>query len=197
MRIKYILKAGSICLLLVIVSFAPFWVGVQTFARFLEQVEQLRFSLSAFLYYISSGGISFGGAQLIGWVLFGICFLYAVRLCLKDFSSLLKGCCLTMFAFLLFSATYTQVWYLIWSFALAILVPETWVLVAALLPLYAATLEQPISGYLIGWGPNPVIPTGPFNIAVYLALFFPPLLFLFAARNGIFSESKGASSNLS
>jgi hypothetical protein len=68
---------------------------------------------------------------------------------------------------------------------------------AALLPLYAATLEQPTSGYLIGWGPNPVIPTGPFNIAIYLALFFPPLLFLLAARNGSFSESKEASSNFS
>jgi len=88
---------------------------------------------------MSAGGISFKESQVIGWALFGICFLYALWLCTKDFSSLLKGCCLTMFAFLpLKCHTYTQVWYLIWPFALAMLVPETWLLLAAILPLYAA-----------------------------------------------------------
>lgn len=195
-RVIYTIEAGIICSLLVISSFAPFWVGTQTLGRFLKQISDLHFSFGSVLYDISSGAISFNIGQLIGWTLFGMCFLYALRLSLKDFSSLLKGCCVTMFAFLLFSATYIQVWYLIWPFALAILVPETWILLAVLLPLYAAILQQPIVGYIIGWGPNPSISTSTVNIITYLAIFSPPLIFLFAACNGIFSGSEKASRNL-
>lgn len=195
-RVIYVIKAGVVFLLLIIGSLAPFWVGMQTFARFLKQIDQLRFSFSAFLYYLSSGAISFQTGVVIGWALFGICFCYALWLCLRDFSSLLKACCLTMFAFLFFSATYTQLWYLIWVFPLALLIAEDWILLAALLPLYAAVLEQPISGYAIGWGPNPSVQTSTVNIVIYLAVFFPPLFFLFAARNGIFSGSDEAKGRL-
>ncbi|HEY4036414.1 MAG TPA: hypothetical protein VGL94_20850 [Ktedonobacteraceae bacterium] len=195
-RVIYSIKAGMVCLLLVIGSFAPFWVGMQTLARFLKQIANLRFSFSSLLYDMSAGGISSKEGQVIGWVLFGICFLYALWLCTKDFPSLLKGCCLTMFAFLLFSATYTQVWYLIWPFALAMLVPETWLLLAAILPLYAAILEQPIAGYLIGWGPSPSVSSATVDVAVYIAIFFPPLMWLIATRSGIVSELDEASDKL-
>ena len=105
-RIIYSIKAGIVCLLLMIGSFAPFWVGMQTLARFLKQIAGLRFSFSSLLLTICLQEVSLlDESQVIGWALFGICFLYALWLCTKDFSSLLKGCCLTMFAFLLFSAT--------------------------------------------------------------------------------------------
>ncbi len=180
-RILYTIDAGIISLSLIINCFAPFWAGPQTLNRFFKQIQGHRYSFSAFVYSISSGSTSFQLAELIGWVLFGICFVYALWLSSKDFSSLLKGCCLTMFALLLFSATYTQVWYLIWLFALAVLIPQRWIVLAAIVPLYAATLEQPFDGYIFGWGANRSFSVATVNIIVYLVIFSPPVLFLLAS----------------
>jgi hypothetical protein len=181
-RILYIIDASIISLALIINSFAPFWIGPQTFGRFFEQIKNQRYSFSAFLYYSSSGSISSNQANMIGWTFFGACFLYSLWLSSKDFSSLLKGCCITMFAFLGLSATYNQVWYLIWPFALAVLVPQTWIGLATIFPLYVATVEQPIDGYIVGWGVHRSFTVATVNIIVYLAIFFPPVLFLSVSR---------------
>ena len=76
------------------------------------------------------------------------------------------------------------------------LVPETWLLLATILPLYAATLEQPIAGYLIGWGPNPSVSSATLDVVSLSAIFFPPLMLLIATRSGILSELDEASDKL-
>jgi len=187
-RIVYTVEASISLAALVLSSFAPFWVGPQTLARLFNQLQYKLFSFSMFLCDFSSGYISSEQAQRIGQVLFGICFLYALWISSRNFSRLLKGCCITMFALLAFSAIYVQPWYLIWPFVFAILIPQTRVSLAAILLAYGATLAELGQAYIFAWGPNSdgsiVI-----NSFFYLIMFFPPVLFLLVSRFAqIFSQ---------
>jgi len=180
-RIQYALKALIIFFSLMIDSFALFWAGPQTLQRLLNVAQGYLYSFSIFLVNISSPSLSYNQARQIGWVLFGVCFLYALWLSSRDFSQMLKGCFITMFTLLAFGATYVQPWYLIWSFALAILIPQTKVSLAAFLLVYGATLAELAHAYIFPWSGSQyrhifVIT----NSIVYLMIFLPPLLLLTA-----------------
>jgi hypothetical protein len=180
-RTQYVLKALIIFFSLMIDSFALFWAGPQTLQRLLNVAQGYLYSFSIFLVNISSPSLSYNQARQIGWVLFGVCFLYALWLSSRDFSQMLKGCFITMFTLLAFGATYVQPWYLIWSFALAILIPQTKVSLAAFLLVYGATLAELAHAYIFPWSGSQyrhifVIT----NSIVYLMIFLPPLLLLTA-----------------
>ena len=103
-RITYTFKATVVFLSITIDSFVLFWAGQQTFQRSINQAQGYLYSFCVFLVDILSGSNIalvnniFSGkhgyeyTRDIGWVLFGICFLYASWLSSKDFSSMLKGC---------------------------------------------------------------------------------------------------------
>src|SRR5207302_4747209 len=129
--------------------------------QYLLSITQSRlYSFSMFLNDFSSNRISFDQAKTIGWALFGVCFLYAMRLSSRNFLSLLKGCGITMFALLAFSATYVQPWYLIWPLVFAILTPQTSVSLAVILLSYSANLAEIGPAYIFAWG----LPFNAFNI---------------------------------
>ncbi len=180
-RILYILEAIVASLSLLLASFAFFWAGSKTFERFLSEIQYQLYSFSIFLSDSSSGSISFDLAKRIGWALFGICFLYALWLSSRNFLSLLKGCCITMFALLAFSATYVQPWYLLWPFVFAILIPQTRVAIAAILLTYCAILAELGPAYIFAWGPSQDA-SNLINSFFYLTIFLPPVLFLLISR---------------
>jgi len=176
---------------LILAIWAPFWAGPQTLQPLLNVTQGKLYSFSMFLQDFSSNSISFANAELIGWALFGICFFYALWLSLRDLSHMLKGCAITMFSLLAFSATYIQVWYLIWPFVLAILIPRTEVSLAAILLLYAATLVELVHAYVFPWGTFSSTPAFAIvNSVAYFIIFFPPILFLLVSWfRQIFSPS--------
>ncbi|HEX3641271.1 MAG TPA: hypothetical protein VHV10_08275 [Ktedonobacteraceae bacterium] len=187
-RIVYTIEASICSAVLAFICFAPFWAGPQTFARFFSEIGYQKYSFSNFLQDSSSGHISLQQAKVIGWALFGNCFIYAFWLSSKDFSGLLKGCYITMFALLALSVTYIQPWYLIWPFVFAILIPQTRVSLAAILLTYCATLAELGQAYIFTWGPNKA-GSIVINSSFYLIIFFPPTLFLLVSRfSQIFSQ---------
>jgi hypothetical protein len=179
MRTVYIIKVIVVFSSLIIDSFALFWAGPQTLQRFFDQIQEQLYSFSVFLYGFSLGHLSLDQGKLIGWALFGICFLRALWLSSRDFLSLLKGCFLTMFALLAFGSTFVQPWYFIWPFVLAILIPRIRVSLAAFLFVYGATLGELVHAYILPWAGSQYM-----NIIVlasnivYLAIFLPPVLLL-------------------
>jgi hypothetical protein len=182
-RLLYTIDAGIISLSLIINCFAPFWAGPQTFQRSFQQIRQHYHSFSLFLRDFSSSGIPLHQAELIGWALFGVCCLYALRLCSRDFSSLLKSCLIAMFALLALSADYVQPWYLIWPFMLAILIPQTEISLAAFLLAYASILAGLIRQYIDPWEAALHLKTAAIvDSFVYLAFFLLPILFLIVYR---------------
>ncbi|HEY4036970.1 MAG TPA: hypothetical protein VGL94_23680 [Ktedonobacteraceae bacterium] len=182
-RMLYAIKSTIALLGLILAIFGPFWAGPQTLGYLRTITQTQLYSFSMFLQDFSSGRISFNQATAIGWNLFGACFLYASWLASKDLSQMLKGCLLTMFALLAFSATYIQVWYLIWPFVLAILIPQTEVSLAAIFLLYAGTLVELIHAYIFPWGTFGIPSAFAIvNSTAYLIIFFPPVLFLLVYR---------------
>ncbi|HEY4032846.1 MAG TPA: hypothetical protein VGL94_02655, partial [Ktedonobacteraceae bacterium] len=176
-RLLYTIQAIICSFTLTIGSFAFLWAGPHTFDRFLAQIQQQLFSFDIFLNAFSSWKISFYEANLIGLVLFGICFCYALRLSSRNFSSLLKACWITMFALLALSVTTVEPWYLIWPFMLAILVPQIEVSLAAILLAYAGTLAGIVHQYI---DPGEQLPSNLYLIqsVVYLTFFPLPMLLL-------------------
>jgi alpha-1,6-mannosyltransferase len=182
-RTTYTIKAIVVFFSFMIDGFALFWAGPQTLQRFFDQIQERLYSFNVFLYGFSSGSISLDQSKLIGWAIFGLCFLYALWLSSRDFSSMLKGCFLTMFALLAFGTTFVQPWYFIWPFVFAILIPCIPVSLAAFLFLYGATLTELVHAYIFPWAGSHLQ-----NIIViasnasYLTIFLPPVLFLLAYR---------------
>jgi len=189
-RLTYTTKAIIVFLSVMIDSYALFWAGLQTFQRSFTQVQIYLNSFSVLLVDFCSPGISYDHAKMIGWALFGACFLYALWLSSRDFLSMLKACAITMFTLLAFGTTFVQPWYFIWPFALSILIPQTEVSLASFLLLYAVTLVELVHAYIVPWGaynnPNASIIV---NSSAYLTMFFPPMLFLLVSRfRHIFSQ---------
>ena len=182
--ISYTIKAIVVFSSVIIDSYALFWQGPQTLQRPLEQVQQPLYSFSVFLLDISSASISYDHAKIIGWALFGVCFLYSLWLSSRGFSSMLKSCFITMFALLAFGTTFVQPWYFIWPFVFAILIPRISVSLACFLLLYGAGLTELVHAYILPWegtqSTNAVFVIS--NSIAYLITFFPPALLLLASR---------------
>lgn len=181
--ILYTIKSIMTVSGVVLAIFGPFWAGPQTLAYLRTITQNQLYSFNMFLQDISSRQISFDQAILMGGTLFTACFLCALWLSSKDLLHMLKGCALTMFALLAFSATYIQVWYLIWPFVLAILIPQTEVSLAAMFFLYVSTLVELIHAYIFPWGTfNIPSAFAIVNSTAYLIIFFPPILFLLVSQ---------------
>jgi hypothetical protein len=180
-RIIYIIESILAFSGLILAIWGPFWAGPQTLQYLLTITQSRLYSFSIFLNDFSSNRISVGQTKTIGWGLFEICYLYAMWLSSKNFLSLLKGCGITMFALLAFSATYIQPWYLIWPLVFAILIPQTSVSLAAIILSYGANLAEIGPAYIFAWG----LPSDAFivvNGCFYLIIFFPPALLLLVSQ---------------
>lgn len=179
-RIRYAVLATGLSLLLALITFGPFWAGLRIFDSlfFVSRINLSSFNM--FLNDISSRTISLDQAKLLGFAVFGCFYLYALFLCCKGIEDMLRGCFITMFALLGFGVSNVEVWYAIWPFALAILVPATDVTLMASLCVYGATLTELVHAYVWPWI-NIQTNTFAFNVVnsiAYLTIFLPALLLL-------------------
>jgi hypothetical protein len=182
-RLQYTIKAILVFSSVIVDSFAFFWAGTLTFERSLSEIQGYLYSFSILLVDLFSGGISYTQGKLIGWAIFAPCFLYALRLSSRDFSSMLKGCFLTMFTLLAFGSSFIQPWYFIWPFIFAILIPQISVSLACFLLLYGAGLAELVHAYIFPWAGSQYLTIFIIsNSIAYLTIFLPPILLLLASR---------------
>jgi hypothetical protein len=179
-RLRYAGLAIAASLLLVLVTFAPFWAGSHTFDSlfFVNRINLSSFNM--FLNDISSKTISLDQAKQPGQIIFGLFYIYALFLCTQRIETMLRGCFITMFALLAFGVSNIEVWYAIWAFALAVVIPDITVMLAATLLIYGATLTEVVHAYIWPWVN---IQTNTFaydivNSLAYLIIFLPAFLLL-------------------
>ncbi len=179
-RLRYAGVAIATSLLLVLITFTPFWAGPRTFDSlfFVNRINLSSFNM--FLNDISSKTISLDQAKQPGLVIFGLFYIYALFLCTRRIEDMLRGCFIAMFALLAFGVTNIEVWYAIWPFALAVVIPDTGEMLIASLLIYGATLTELVHAYVWPWIN---IQTNTFaydivNSIAYLVIFLPAFLLL-------------------
>ena len=179
-RLRYIGLATAASLLLALITFAPFWAGPRTFDSlfFVNRINLSSFNM--FLNDISSKTISLDQAKQLGLVIFGLFYVYALFLCTRRIEDMLRGCFIAMFALLAFGITNVEVWYAIWPFALAAVIPDGGEMLVGSLLIYGATLTELVHAYVWPWVN---IQTNTFaydivNSIAYLLIFLPAFLFL-------------------
>ncbi len=182
-RLSYMAKSLILFLSVIIDSYALFWAGPQTLQRAISEIQGYLYSFSILLVDLFPTHLSYDQGKLIGRILFGICFLYALWLSSKDFSGFLKGCFLTMFTLLAFGSTFVQPWYCIWPFVFAILIPRLSISLACFLFLYGACLAELVHAFIFAWAGSQYLNIFVIsNSVVYLIIFLLPTLFLLASR---------------
>ena len=177
-RIKYLILAILSALLLVVVIYGPFWGGIATLNPLLSQDQRYMSSFSTMLTNISSGQITQGRAKLLGRVLFGIIYLYALFLSTQRLPDLLRACFLALFFFLALAVTNFEIWYAIWPVMFGILLPSAAISLSLFVFVYGASLSVTTYVYLWVWlgltDPNLAL----VNDLAYLITFMPAILIL-------------------
>ncbi len=179
-RLRYAGVAIAASLLLVLITFTPFWAGPHTFDSlfFVNRINLSSFNM--FLNDVSSKTISLDQAKQPGQIIFGSFYIYALFLCTQRIGDMLRGCFIAMFALLAFGVSNIEVWYAIWPFALAVVTPDIGEMLIATLLIYGATLTELVHAYVWPWVN---IQTNTFtydivNSIAYLTIFLPAFLLL-------------------
>jgi hypothetical protein len=178
-RLRYAALAIGASLLLTLVLFAPFWAGPRTFASFSLISDINLSSFNLFVNDISAQAISLDQGRRIGMIVFAWFYCYALILSSRGIEQMLRASFIAMFALVAFGVSNIEVWYLIWPFALGILIPSVGNVVVAALCVVGATLTEVVHGFLWVW--VNVTNTFAFNIInsiAYLVIFFPALVLL-------------------
>ncbi len=179
-RMQYTIRATAATLLLTLLTFGPFWDGPHTFDSlfFVNNINLSSFNM--FLNDISSLTISLDQAKQWGLVLFGTFYLYALFLCSRKIEDMLRGCFIAMFALLAFGVTNVEVWYAIWPFTLAILVPAIEETLIAFIFIYGAMLTELVHAYVWPWinVQANIYTSMLINSIAYLTIFLPALILL-------------------
>jgi hypothetical protein len=177
-RIKYLILAILSALLLVVVIYGPFWGGIATLNPLLSQDQRYMSSFSTMLTNISSGQITQGRAKLLGRVLFGIIYLYALFLSTQRLPDLLRACFLALFFFLALAVTNFEIWYAIWPVMFGILLPSAAISLSLFVFVYGASLSVTTYVYLWVWLGLTDSNLALVNDLAYLITFMPAILIL-------------------
>ncbi|RJO59506.1 hypothetical protein C4546_01815 [Candidatus Parcubacteria bacterium] len=134
---------------ILLISFAPFWFGPETF-RGLSQQNGLFyppiFFPQSILFY---GSYLFGGtaqnpeifARVTGWVIFAGIFLYLLRRIKNQRLEIAHATLFILATYLFFASSYVQAWYLLWLWPMALILPKKpalrWV---GIIPIFWACL---------------------------------------------------------
>lgn len=181
-RMAYLALATLSALLLVIAIAGPFWDGLKTLNPLLSQDQRYEASFSTMLTDISSGQLTLDKAKLVGRILFGISYLYALLLSRKDFLYMIYGCFIALFSLLALGVTNFEIWYAIWPVMFAVLLPNTMVTMSMLLLLYAASLKETFDYFLLAWLGFTDSAFDIRNSTTYLLIFMPTTLIFFCLR---------------
>ncbi len=178
-RIIYSALAILSAIALVIIIGGPFWDGLKTLNPLLSQDQRYEASFSTLLTDISSGQITLDKAKLLGRILFGISYLYALFLSRKDVHSMLCGCFIALFSLLALGMTNFEIWYAIWPVMFAVLLPNTMVTISMFILLYTASLKEAFDYFLLGWLGFTDSSFALRNSTTYIFIFVPAILIFF------------------
>jgi hypothetical protein len=178
-RMVYLALAILSALLLVIVIYRPFWDGLKALDPLLSQDQRYEASFSTMLTDVSSGQITLDGAKLLGRVLFGISYTYALFLARKRLPDMLLGCFIALFSLLALGVTNFEIWYAIWPVMFAILIPNTMVTLSMLVLLYAASLKETFDYFVLAWLGFTDSNFALRNSLTYLMIFMPATLIFY------------------
>lgn len=176
-RLSYMLWVVGVSLLLLVGIYGPFWSGPHTLDTLLDQDQRFMSSFSTVLADMSL--LSLDPGKMLGRILFGGCYLFALVLATRRLPKLLLGSFVALFFFLALAVTKFEIWYAIWPTMLAVLIPRRDESLCALLLVYGASLSVTCYVYLWVWlGLNDQNLALIHTIAYFLA-FVPALLVFF------------------
>lgn len=186
-RITYLALAITTSLALIVIIFGPFWQGLKTLDPLLFQDQRYMSSFSAMLTDISSANITQDQAKLLGRILFGGIYIYALFLSTRRLSDMIRGCFITLFFFLALAITNFEIWYAILPAMLAIITSRIAVPLAMLLFVYGASLSVTTYVYLWPWLGLSSSNLALVNNLAYLITFMPAILLLlcFVLQQGL------------
>ncbi|GAC1519215.1 MAG: hypothetical protein NVS3B14_21430 [Ktedonobacteraceae bacterium] len=178
-RLIYVVLATVTSLALIIVVYGPFWQGTKTLAPLLFQDQRYMSSFSTMLTDITSGNVTLDQAKLLGRILFGAIYVYALFLATRSKISMLQGCFITLFFLLALGVTNFEIWYAIWPAMFAILLPRVTTHLSVILFMYGSALSVTIYYYIWVWLGFTASALAFVNDLAYLMVFGPALLLLF------------------
>ncbi len=178
-RLQYIGKIVVTSIFLIALIFGPFWAGSHTLDASLDQEHYFIASFSTLVHDISSKQITLENAKLLGRILFGIIYLYALYLSTKSLSSLIQAAFITLFFFLAFATGKFVPWYAIWPTMLAILLARVGETVAIGLFSYGTALSTVVYQYFFVWFGLTVPSLDASNTLAYLLCFLPAIILFY------------------
>ncbi len=188
-RAIYFFQAIVVSLLFITIIYLPFWAGLNTILSVLHEDSIYMASFATMLYDTSAMQISLDQGKLIGRIIFGFFYLYALFLSTRSLPDMLRGCFLSLFFLVALATSKFEIWYAIWPAMLAVLTARKEQSLAAFCLTYGASISVTMYVYIWVWmGVNdqtvPVI----HNMA-YLISFAPALLLLFGFALKQFSSA--------
>jgi hypothetical protein len=178
-RLQYMGKITAVALILIAVILGPFWAGPHTLdASFSLETYSLA-SFSTLIYDVSSGQITLDHAKLLGRILFGIIYLYALYLSTKSLSHLIRAAFLALFFLLAFATGRFLPWYAIWPMMLAVLAARFDETIIIGFFIYGTVLSNAVYQYLFIWLGLTVPALDISNSLVYLMCFMPAMILFY------------------
>jgi hypothetical protein len=170
------------------VVYAPFWVGVNTFRRSIQEDQKHFYSFSATLNSLISS-ISPGSASILGRLLYLAVYAAILWVAIRHRPDLATLTCVSLFAFLALGVDTFRAWYSLWAIIPAMAVVRFTERAWAVVFSYLVTVGVLIYSY--GPGPNGFVNVFPDTLP-YLLTFGPAaiaLIGLYAWRRDVSPRS--------
>jgi len=180
----YFLQAIGVSLLLIILLYLPFWSGLNTLLSLLHEDSIYMASFATMLHDTSAMQISLEQGKLIGRIIFGLFYLYALFLSTRSLPDMLRGCFLTLFFLVAFATSKFEIWYAIWPVIFAVFTARKEQSLAAFFLTYGASISVTMYVYIWVWMGVSDRAVAVIHTMAYLISFAPALLLLcgFALR---------------
>jgi hypothetical protein len=189
-RATYFLQAIGVSLLLITIIYLPFWSGMNTILSLLHEDSIYMASFATMLYDTSAMQISLDRGKLIGRIIFGLFYLYALFLSTRSLPDMLRGCFLSLFFLIALATSKFEIWYAIWPVMLAVLTTRKEQALSAFFLTYGAAISVTMYVYIWVWmGVNDQT-VAVINTMAYLISFAPALLLLSGFALKRFSEAQ-------
>jgi hypothetical protein len=178
-RVILAVEAIAAALAVAIVLYAPFWFGLATFSRTLQENGRHIESFSSVMSILFPAQLTVDQATMWGRFLFLPVYVLSLWLAAHRFADFMRGCFLTMFFFLAIGSGTFEVWYVVWPTVIAAATPwpAAWLCVALL--GYGASQSAALYNWVWPWlgldnpGSFPLV-----NNVSYIISFVPATLTL-------------------
>ncbi|PZS06403.1 MAG: hypothetical protein DLM70_05205 [Chloroflexi bacterium] len=149
-RARFLALASSLAAFVAVFAYSRFWQGPDTLAHVLSQNQRYLDSFSSVVTNVTHS-IAPDRSAVIGRILFGFLYAFALFLSARGTAGLLRGCFLATFGFVALALTNVESWYGIWIVLLAAAVPFTAERAGSLFFAWGASLGAAFFGYEWVW----------------------------------------------